>query len=232
MGVVNRHPFLSKTSMKYITLDILKQHLNILYETVVLEEQNQEVESGTPEESQEENQEEIDGEETQEETPEQTQEETPEETQEETPEQPIQYTAEDQYLMMLWDACLDAVAKYIDDDIDRLATANDGNLPSALLQATLLLVGNYYNSRESNTFTQVHEIPNGFTFLCDLYRNYAGNSATAQEVIDDLTARVEALEEYQQFDSSRTIISDGTISVSENSGTTTLEVDELDGGEY
>lgn len=216
MGVVNRHPFLSKTSMKYITLDILKQHLNILYETVVLEEQNQEVESGTPQESQEENQEEIDG----------------EETQEETPEQPIQYTADDQYLMMLWDACLDAVAKYIDDDIDRLATANDGNLPSALLQATLLLVGNYYNSRESNTFTQVHEIPNGFTFLCDLYRNYAGNSATAQDVIDDLTARVEALEEYQQFDSSRTIISDGTISVSENSGTTTLEVDELDGGEY
>lgn len=202
--------------MKYITLDILKQHLNILYETVVLEEQNQEVESGTPQESQEENQEEIDG----------------EETQEETPEQPIQYTADDQYLMMLWDACLDAVAKYIDDDIDRLATANDGNLPSALLQATLLLVGNYYNSRESNTFTQVHEIPNGFTFLCDLYRNYAGNSATAQDVIDDLTARVEALEEYQQFDSSRTIISDGTISVSENSGTTTLEVDELDGGEY
>lgn len=169
-------------------LDIIKQHLNLVYETVPpLDESGSTV---------------------------------------------YEYTYEDEYLTQLWDACLSAVEKYIDDDLDTLAQANSGALPTSLIQATLLLVGNYYSTRESNTYGSVKEVPHGFTFLCDLWRNYAGNQKTAQEVINELTARVEVLEAYVDFDEDKQIVSSDTIEATTVSGTTTLEVTTLDGGEY
>lgn len=170
-------------------IDIIKQHLNILYETVPLDGE----ESGST----------------------------------------YQFSSEDNYLTMLWNACLDAVEKYIDDSLDDIATAYSGSLPTSLIQATLLLVGNYYNTRESNTYASVKEVPLGFTFLCDLWRNYAGNQRTAQEVINELSARVEALEEYVEFDRKKAIESTDSIEATTTvSGITTLEVTTLDGGEY
>ena len=177
--------------LRYIdSLDIIKQHLNLTYET--LPPLDDESESGAT---------------------------------------IYEYAYEDDYLTMLWDACLDAVAKYIDDDLDTLAQVYSG-LPTSLIQATLLLVGNYYSTRESNTYGSVKEVPHGFTFLCDLWRNYAGNQKTAQEVINELTARVEALEQYKDFDEDKEIISSDTIDATTTSGITTLEVTTLDGGEY
>lgn len=173
------------------SLDIIKQHLNILYETVPLDG-----ESGT------------------------------------TSGETYEFTTEDNYLTMLWNACLDAVEKYIDDSLDDLAEAYSGSLPSSLIQATLLLVGNYYNTRESNTYGSVREVPHGFTFLCDLWRNYAGNQRTAQAVINELTERVEALEAYVDFDEDKAIESSDSIEATTTSGITTLEVTTLDGGEY
>lgn len=79
---------------------------------------------------------------------------------------------DDEYLLELGIVAEMAVEKHIDDSLDNIANGNGGVLPSPLLQAMLLLIGNLYANRESVAFTSSTEVPHTFTYLIDLYRNY------------------------------------------------------------
>jgi hypothetical protein len=51
----------------------------------------------------------------------------------------------------------------------------DGNIPSPLCHAILLMVGNFYSNREPVVVgTITAEMPLSFQHLIDLYRDYAG----------------------------------------------------------
>lgn len=81
------------------------------------------------------------------------------------------FTDDDDYLNDLSYVAEDAVEKYLDCDLTDLF--EDGKLPSAVVHAMLLLIGNMYKYRESTTSAPINIIPNSFELLCDLYRNFA-----------------------------------------------------------
>lgn len=144
------------------------------------------------------------------------------------------YTADDSYLELLGGACEEAVGMVIDDDMSGLTEEHDGTLPLPLQQACLLLIGTYYSNRESNAYgISVTEVPLGFTYLTNLYRNYYGGEDEAM-MLKELTKKVEELTKYMEFDSKRVITGDTGVNVTtQNSGeTTTIAVDEIDEGEY
>lgn len=85
------------------------------------------------------------------------------------------FTADDSYLEVLGGAVEDAIEKNVDEPLSILAEKNGGELPLALQQAMLLLLGTYYSNRESIAFANPVEVPNTYNYLIDLYRNYCGN---------------------------------------------------------
>lgn len=82
-----------------------------------------------------------------------------------------EFKDDDEYLMMLVDVAIVAVEKHIDHSLSDLQ--EDGDLPSPILQAILLFVGDMYQSRESVAFTNAVEIPNGYQYLLSLYKDYS-----------------------------------------------------------
>ena len=60
---------------------------------------------------------------------------------------------------------------FINDKFSNLEDEN-GDIPSALAHAILLLCGTYYDDRESITHSNAVKIPHAFEYLLDLYRNY------------------------------------------------------------
>lgn len=81
------------------------------------------------------------------------------------------FTDDDEYLEDLSYVAEDVVEKYLDCDLTDLL--EDGELPSAIVHAMLLFIGNMYKYRESTTSAPVNVIPHSFELLCDLYRNFA-----------------------------------------------------------
>ena len=55
---------------------------------------------------------------------------------------------DDEYLLQLAQAAQNVVEVHLDRPLDRLVN-EEGNLPSSLIQAMLLLVGTWYANRES-----------------------------------------------------------------------------------
>lgn len=82
------------------------------------------------------------------------------------------FTDDDEYLIHLAEVAEMVVEKHIDDKLQCLANRNGGDLPSPLLHATLLFIGNLYQSRESVAYTNAVEIPLSYSYLLDLYKNY------------------------------------------------------------
>lgn len=82
------------------------------------------------------------------------------------------FTEDDNYLMALGNVAETSVAKHIDSDFYKIAQENDGELPSPLLHACLLLIGNLYNNREAVTYTTTVEVPLSYNYLLDLYKDY------------------------------------------------------------
>lgn len=83
-----------------------------------------------------------------------------------------EYTLDDEYILSLMCVAEDAVAKHIDNKLQNLEDA-DGNLPSALLHAIMLLVANFYANRESVAFASSSEIPTSYNYLLDLFKDYS-----------------------------------------------------------
>lgn len=80
---------------------------------------------------------------------------------------------DDIYITNLIDVAEKIVEKDIDTSLKGLED-EDGDIPSPLKQAMLLLVGNFYANRESVAYTNMVEVPKSYQYLIDLYKNYRG----------------------------------------------------------
>ena len=85
----------------------------------------------------------------------------------------IEDNADDLYLLTLIDAAIADVEYHIDDKLSNLEDCN-GNLPSGLIHAIMLLIGTWYNNRESVSYGNAHAIPQTFDYLIQHYINYEG----------------------------------------------------------
>lgn len=81
------------------------------------------------------------------------------------------YTEDDEYILGLLAAAKGAVEKALNASLDRLASENGGEVPMAIIQAILLMVGNWYQNREI-TGSKVAALPYNFEYLINLYRHY------------------------------------------------------------
>lgn len=78
---------------------------------------------------------------------------------------------DDAYLMSLARVAEQAVERHVDDDLSKIFEEK-GELPTPLLQAMKLLVGNFYANRESVVFTSVNELPLAYQYLINLYKKW------------------------------------------------------------
>lgn len=81
------------------------------------------------------------------------------------------FTEDDEYILGLVAAAKGAVEKALNASLDRLAEENGGEVPMAIIQAILLMVGNWYQNREI-TGSKVAALPYNFEYLINLYRHY------------------------------------------------------------
>lgn len=82
---------------------------------------------------------------------------------------------DDEYLVSLEQVAEKIVEQNIDTKLDELEDG-DGDIPSPLIQAMLLLIANFYANRESVAFAMSMEVPRSFQYIIDLYRNYRGKA--------------------------------------------------------
>jgi len=82
---------------------------------------------------------------------------------------------DDEYLMSLVEVAEKVVERNIDTKLRQLEDG-DGFIPSPLIQAMLLLIGNFYANRESVAFANSVNVPYSYQYLIDLYRNYRGEN--------------------------------------------------------
>jgi len=80
------------------------------------------------------------------------------------------YHDEDEYLLMLADVAFRAIENHIDDSLEKFVY--DGQLDPPLVHAALLLIGTYYQNRESVTFGTAMPIPHAYEYLLTPYINY------------------------------------------------------------
>ena len=86
------------------------------------------------------------------------------------------YTDDDDYLTYLEGVAETVVEKHIDNKLSELLDTN-GDLPTPLVHAMLLFIGNLYQSRESVAFNSSPiEIPLSYSYLLDLYKNYSNQN--------------------------------------------------------
>lgn len=145
---------------------------------------------------------------------------------------------DDDYLKILGDVAEQVTERHIDDSFGLIMLKNHGKFPATLMQAMLLLVGNYYNNRESVAFTGVSELPQSYLYLLSLYQNY-GN-----EGLDKIYFYNELNKLYNQANKNTDDIADirkhkisgGTwidVDNEADSGYThVVNVDDVDQGEY
>lgn len=81
------------------------------------------------------------------------------------------FTEDDEYILGLISMAEQAVRVHVNEDFDVLAENNGGCLPTPLIQAMLLMVGNMYQNREP-LGTKNLALPFNYQYLIDLYRNY------------------------------------------------------------
>lgn len=81
------------------------------------------------------------------------------------------FTEDDEYILGLISMAEEAVRVHVNEDFDTLAENNGGCLPTPILHACLLMVGNMYQNREP-LGTRNQALPYNYQYLIDLYRNY------------------------------------------------------------
>lgn len=86
-----------------------------------------------------------------------------------------EFQDDDMYIASLIQVAEDVVEKDIDTRLADLED-EDGDIPSALKQAMLLLVGNFYANRESVAYANMVKVPYSYQYLIDLYKNYRGRN--------------------------------------------------------
>ena len=81
------------------------------------------------------------------------------------------FKEDDNYLIYLANVAELTVEKHIDNNLSSLANER-GDLPSPLLHAMLLFIGDMYANRESITYSTPNEVPFSYGYLLDLYKHY------------------------------------------------------------
>ena len=81
------------------------------------------------------------------------------------------YTDDDNYLEHLEGVAEQVVEKHIDKTLEEII-AEEGEVPKPLLQAMLLIIGNFYDNRESVAYNQVVEVPKTLEYILNMYRDY------------------------------------------------------------
>lgn len=79
------------------------------------------------------------------------------------------FTADDAYIAAIIEAAEQAVLSTCNLNIDELE--GNGTIPSPVIFATLLLIGDMYSNRQTNAFTTVNKIPT-FKFLLANFIKY------------------------------------------------------------
>lgn len=82
------------------------------------------------------------------------------------------FTDDDEYLESLGDVAEQIVERHIENKLDNFC---DSNIPAPILHACLLMVGNFYNNRESISNTNNYEIPQSYKYLLATYKNYTNS---------------------------------------------------------
>lgn len=82
------------------------------------------------------------------------------------------FKEDDSYLESLISVAEEVVKVHIDDDLSGICSENGGDLPAPILHAMLLYIGNLYQSRESNSFAGITQVPFSFDYIMALYKNY------------------------------------------------------------
>ena len=80
------------------------------------------------------------------------------------------FTDDDNYILSLIQVAEDSVSKHLDIALKDLIAK--GQLPSAIRQSILLMVGNLYNNRESVSYGSPKTIPYNMEYLIGLYKHY------------------------------------------------------------
>lgn len=141
------------------------------------------------------------------------------------------FNEDNQYLETLGGAVENAVEIHIDDSLVRLVRKNGGTLPLALQQAMLLLLGTYYANREHIAFSNNYEVGNSYTYLLDLFRNYAGHSQEEKENIYSLIYKcvndIEALKKNEI-----NVVGTQSVNVDSEENNRILSANIIDGGSY
>ena len=83
------------------------------------------------------------------------------------------FVDDDEYLIELSKVTENVVQKHIDRELTELED-EEGNIPSPLAHAMLLLIGTYYASRESVAFVSTSVLPHAYDYIIALYKNYDG----------------------------------------------------------
>jgi hypothetical protein len=81
-----------------------------------------------------------------------------------------QYTTDDIYIESLISVAKEVVEHEINNSIDSLIV--DGEIPSAIKQSMLLLIGNLYLNREPVAYSSVSKIPYTLDLLLSINKNY------------------------------------------------------------
>lgn len=87
----------------------------------------------------------------------------------------MDFKDDDIYISSLIEVAEKVVERNIDTKLSDLEDS-EGYLPSPLIQAMLLLIGNFYMNRESVAFANTVNVPYSYQYLIDLYRNYRGEN--------------------------------------------------------
>lgn len=82
------------------------------------------------------------------------------------------FVDDDEYLKALCLAAENAVENHISRPLSEI-TDESGQLPPAVNHAILLLVGHFYNNRESVAFANAAVIPLAYEYLLQPYKSYA-----------------------------------------------------------
>lgn len=83
----------------------------------------------------------------------------------------MDFTDDDSYIEQLCQVAEIAVEKHIDCELNTQVD-EVGNLPTPLLQAMLLLVGQLYANREAVSYAQMYELPLAYNYILDLFKDY------------------------------------------------------------
>ena len=83
----------------------------------------------------------------------------------------MDYVEDDEYILGLCAAAKEVVERDCNVTLERLAEENNGEVPVAITQAMLLMVGNWYQNREI-TGSKSMALPYNFEYLINLYGQY------------------------------------------------------------